>query len=137
MENKSERVKITCENERCQVGHMDVPASNNKKGFLFSPRIVWSGFSPITEDYRLDRRMQGDGQLLRCPRCKGMLCVEGNTKLRVAETDEVVDARNRARERIVAQVKMDGDVHMHVHGRRMDSGLVPIILGKTRIIVER
>ena len=136
MSNEEVKVNITCRNEGQTAGFINVPLEPGKKGFLLSSRVVWAGFRPVTEEYRLPRKMQGDGQVLRCSRCQGMLCVEGDTKTKAAETEKVVQAREQARERILSEAKMDGEVHQHLPSPGIDPGLVPITLGKTRIKAE-
>ena len=131
--NDEVKVSITCRNESRIAGEIDVPIETGKKGFLLSSRVVWAGFRPVTEEYRLPRKMQGDGQVLRCSRCQGMLCIEGETKTKEAETEKVVQAREEARQRILSEAQMDGEVHQHLPSPGIDPGLIPITLGKTRI----
>ncbi len=126
------KVEIVCENESRVVGSI-VVNNSGKKGFLLSSRVVWAGFQPVTEEYRLPRKMMGDGHLLRCPRCQGMLCIRGDNDTMKEETDDLVAKRDEARRRIVEQATLDDDVHMHVDARGIDPAIVPITLGKTRI----
>ena len=105
----------------------------NIRGYLLSSRVIWGGFRPVTEEYRLPRKMQGDGQVLSCPRCMGMLCIKGDNPTKKAETDKVIAAREEARKRILEQAKNDGEVHEHLPSHGVDADMAPIILGKTRI----
>jgi len=131
------KVQIKCANEGLVVGTIEVPEATNKKGFLLSSRFIWNGFQPVTEEYRLPRKMSGDGHLLRCPRCRGMLCVSGENKTSKAETDEVKQAREETRQRIIDKAKAEGETHEFVTARGIDPSLVPITLGKTRIAAKQ
>jgi len=129
------RVEVECENESKAVGHIEVPTTGDKKGYLLSSRIVWSRFRPVTEAYRLGRKMQGDGQVFRCPKCGGMLCLRGETPASAVRSNDEAE-REAARQRAVdlAMVKGNVDRHIVAHGIKPD--LVPITLGKTRIDAE-
>jgi len=126
-------VEILCRNESKVVGIIAVPVETGKRGYLLSSRVIWGGFRPVTEEYRLPRKMQGDGQVLSCPRCMGMLCIKGDNPTKKAETDKVIAAREEARKRILEQAKNDGEVHEHLPSHGVDADMAPIILGKTRI----
>lgn len=130
-------VEIKCENEGCVVGHIEVPGEPGKRGFLLASRVVWNGFKPLTEQYRLPKKMAGDGHVLRCPRCSGMLCVSGENETMKDETEDRKRAREEARERILREARTEGEVHEFIDARGIDPALVPITLGKTRIAAKR
>lgn len=131
------KVGITCENESKVVGVIEIPTATPAKGFLLGSRFIWNAFQPVMEEYRLPQKMSGDGQLLRCPRCKGMLCVAGENKTLKAETDKVTRARENMRQRITDQARLEGETHEYIAARGIDPNLVPIILGKTRIAAKQ
>lgn len=133
MRSEMVNVVVTCANENKEVGRINVPVIAGGKGHLLTSRVVWAGFQPATEDYRLPRNMQGDGHVLRCPHCEGALCIEGETQAKKKETPAVIQAREEARSRIFNQVQAEGTVHQHVPSRGTDAGSIPITLGKTRI----
>jgi hypothetical protein len=128
---RSVRVDVKCQNERKVVGTIDVPTGTGKAGFLLASRVVWSGFRPVTEEYRLPRKMLGDGQILRCPKCDGMLCIEGATKAKGKDVPQ--SKRDEARQRALQIAKEKGEVHQHLPASGIDPGMMPITLGKTRI----
>lgn len=125
------KVEVTCQNERKIVGTIDVPSGGGNKGYLLGSRAVWSSFRPVTEEYRLPKKMLGDGQILRCPRCEGMLCIAGNTKAKAKDVPR--DKRDEARQRALQVAQEKGEVHEHFPASGIDPGLMPITLGKTRI----
>lgn len=126
------RIDVVCDNEKKVVGAIDVPAGKvGGKGFLLSSRVVWAGFRPATEDYRLPSKMQGDGHVLRCPRCQGMLCIQGQTK--TADKDVPAVERDAARRRSVDLAKNKGEVHQHLASPGIDQNTMPITLGKTLV----
>lgn len=133
MNNEEARVEVKCSNEGNVVGHMEIPVETGAKGFLLSSRIVWAKFRPVVEAYRLPKKMQGDGHVLRCSRCGGMLCIEGETKTAKEEKPEHGDARDLARSRAVQAAQDKGEVNLHMKAHGIDPSLMPITLGKTRI----
>jgi hypothetical protein len=130
MAEKEVRVEVMCQNEEKVVGTIDVPAAV-KKGHLLSSRFVWAGFRPVAEEYRLPKRMSGDGHILRCPRCQGMLCIAGHTKAK--EKDVPQEKRDEARQRGLDAALQKGEVDHHIAAHGIDPGLMPITLGKTRV----
>lgn len=133
MSNDEARVEVKCSNEGTVVGHIEIPMDNGKKGFLLSSRIVWAKFRPVVEAYRLPPKMQGDGHVLRCSRCGGMLCIEGDTKTAKEEKPGHAEARDQARRRAVEAALEKGEVDHHMTAHGIDPKLMPITLGKTRI----
>lgn len=131
MDESTVKVEVTCQNEKKIVGTIDVPSGGGRKGFLLSSRVVWSSFRPITEDYRLPRKMLGDGQILRCSKCEGMLCIAGDTKAKAKDVPQ--EKRDEARQRALQMAKEKGSVHEHFPASGIDPALMPITLGKTRI----
>ncbi|MEN6368295.1 MAG: hypothetical protein ABFD77_01180 [Thermotogota bacterium] len=133
VEKKAENVMVNvmCQNERKVVGGIELAPS--RSGILLSSRVVWAGFRPVTEDYRLPRKMTGDGHLLKCPKCQGMLCISGLTKAGAKDVPQAT--RDEARERALQLAKKRGDVHHHIPAAGIDPKLMPITLGKTRVEV--
>ena len=133
MDQNEVRIEVRCSNEGKVVGHLEAPAEPGKKGFLLSSRIVWAKFRPVTEEYRLPQKMQGDGHVLRCSRCGGILCIEAETKANKDGTPEHEQRRAEARRRAMEAAQDKGEVHHHMEAHGIDPGLMPITLGKTRL----
>ena len=131
MDESTVKIEVTCQNEMKVVGAIDVPVGAGKNGFLLASRVVWSGFRPVTEEYRLPKKMSGDGKILRCPRCEGILCIAGSTKAK--EKDVSQEKRDEARQRAVRIAQEKGSVHEHFPASGIDPGMMPITLGKTRV----
>lgn len=133
MDQNEARLEVRCANEGKVIGHLEVPKDPGKKGFLLSSRVVWAKFRPVTEDYRLPAKMQGDGHVLQCSRCGGVLCLQADTKALKDQTPEHEKKREEARRRAVDAAKDKGEVHHHMEAHGIDPGLMPITLGKTRL----
>jgi len=134
------QVDVTCSNETKVVGRITVPTNAGTKGFLLSSRAVWSGYRPLLEEYRLPQKMQGDGQSLQCPRCGGLLCIQGETKTaneaeRLSRGGNDTRLRDAARRRAMdaANQMKEGSVDMHMPAAGISPDMMPITLGKTRI----
>jgi len=132
-------VEVFCSNEKRAVGTLPVPSERDR---TITSRSVWSGFRPVSEEYRLPRKMQGDGVVLSCPRCGAKLCIKGETKAATEDSRDgakLTRLREEARRRALDTANMmeEGAVDVHLPAAGLDPGLMPITLGKTKIEASR
>lgn len=122
-------IQVRCANERWRgeykvVGHITLEAGEVE----LSGDVVWDHYRPVAEDYRLPDEPPGRGVSIRCPRCRGLLCVAAE----VAEPQG--GDREGARQRALAAAKAKGPVHHHIVSSGLESGYVPLAMGmKLRI----
>lgn len=107
------QIPIYCKTEGRAIGHLRLIRAQRPK--ILQPQLAWSAFEPEDSRYQLPEKLGSVGDYWFCPHCRGYLCIEAEVQ--------------------TGETYPPGHPQAGKPAPPMKNHLVPVILGRSRLVV--